>query len=70
VKVDCKVCKSPMEKFDGELTVSLADFERLKAPPVYIRQSVLVCLNCGFAELRVPSREVQSLKTGMATPSS
>lgn len=69
-KVECKICKSPVQRFEGELTVSLADIQRLKIAPVYVRQNVLVCLNCGFAELLVPAQELQSLKTGMAAPGS
>ena len=67
----CKGCKSErLQKFEGELTVSLADLKGLKAPPVYIRPAVCVCLNCGFAELLVPARELQSIKREIATPES
>ena len=67
----CKGCKSErLQKFEGELTVSLADLKGLKAPPVYIRQAVLVCLNCGFAELLVPAKELQSINRGITTPGS
>jgi len=62
--MECRVCKSEsLQKFDGELTASLAD---LKFPPVYICQSVLVCLNCGFAELVVPASDLQLLRSGIA----
>jgi hypothetical protein len=63
--MECRVCKSEsLQKFEGELTASLAD---LKFLPVYICQSVLVCMNCGFAELLVPANDLQLLKRGMAT---
>jgi len=64
--MECKGCKSEsLQKFEGELTVSLADLKGLKAPPVYVRQAVWVCLHCGFAELFIPAQELQSIKTGM-----
>jgi hypothetical protein len=34
--------------------------------PVYICHSVLICLDCGFAELMVPTTELHSLKRGKA----
>jgi len=67
LKMACKACKSEnLQKVDGELTASLPDLKGLKVPPVYVCQSVLVCLDCGFAELVIPSRELQSFKQGRA----
>jgi hypothetical protein len=63
--MQCRVCKSEkLQRLDAELTASLAD---LKFPPIYISQSVLVCLNCGFAELLISGSDLQLLKTRMAT---
>jgi hypothetical protein len=63
----CRACKSEnMQKFEGELTASLPDAKRVNSPPVYICQSVLICLDCGFAELIVPTTELHSLKRGKA----
>jgi hypothetical protein len=63
--MECRVCKSEsIRKFEGELTASFAD---LKFAPVYICQSVLVCMDCGFAELLVPANDLQLLKTRIAT---
>jgi hypothetical protein len=62
--MQCRVCKSEnLRKFEGELTASLAD---LKFPPVYICQSVLLCLNCGFAEMMVPVTDLELLNKRMA----
>jgi hypothetical protein len=63
VKMACKVCKSEnTQKFEGEFTASLPDLKRLKVPPIYVCQSVLVCLDCGFAELVIPPSELQAIK--------
>jgi len=63
----CKACKSEnLQKFEGELTASLTDPKRVRVPPVYVCQSVLVCLDCGFAELIVPASELHSLKRAKA----
>ena len=71
VKMACKVCKSEnTQKFEGELTASLSDVRGLKAPPTYICQSVLVCLDCGFAELVIPTSELRALKDAKAASTS
>lgn len=63
----CKACKSEnLQKLDGELTVSIGNLEALNVSPVYVCQTVLVCLDCGFAELVIPAGELQSLKRAKA----
>ena len=63
----CKACKSEnLQKFEGELTASLPDPKAVSIPPVYVCQSVLICLDCGFAELIVPTSELHALKRGKA----
>jgi hypothetical protein len=65
--MSCKACKSEnLQKLDGELTASLADPKGVRVPPVYVCQSVLVCLDCGFAELIVPMSELNSFKKAKA----
>lgn len=67
----CKVCNSEnLQKLDGELTASLSNLKALKVPPVYICQSLVVCLDCGFAELVIPTTELQSLKKAKAASGS
>ena len=71
VKMECKVCKSEnTQRFEGEFTASLSDLKALKVPPIYVCQSVLVCLDCGFAELVIPTSELQALKKARATAGS
>ena len=61
--MQCKVCKSQnLQRFAGELTASSLDIESVKVEPVYVCQPVLVCTDCGFAELVVPPQELQKLK--------
>lgn len=70
-KMACKVCKSEnTQKFEGELTASLPDLNGLQVPPTYICRSVLVCLDCGFAELVIPTNELQVLKKAKAASAS
>jgi hypothetical protein len=67
MRMPCKACKSEnLQKFEGELTASLPDPRGVSIPPVYVCQSVLICLDCGFAELIVPTSELHALKRGKA----
>lgn len=67
----CKVCNSEnLQKLEGELTASLPSLKGLEVPPIYVCQSVLVCMDCGFTELVIPSAELQSLKKTKAAPGS
>jgi hypothetical protein len=67
----CKVCKSEnLQKLEGELTASLPNLKELEVPPIYVCQSVLVCLDCGFAELVIPTSDLMSLKKAKAAPGS
>lgn len=67
VKMACKVCKSEnTERFEGEFTASLPDLKRLKVRPIYVCQSVLVCLDCGSTELVIPLSELQAIKNAKA----
>jgi hypothetical protein len=65
----CKKCGSnSMEKLKGELTVSYPTIEAIKAPPVYICQDLFVCLDCGLLEVRIPTKELESLKKSKEPP--
>ena len=65
----CKACNSEnLQRMEGELTASLPSLSGLNVPPIYVCQSVLVCLDCGFTELVIPATELLSLKRARATP--
>ena len=65
----CKNCGGVAQpKFNGEMGITLSDLKKIKIPPVYVCSSLLVCMDCGFAELMVPVTELESLR-GMAFPS-
>ncbi len=62
----CSKCASThQQEFQGELTVAFPGKERLNLSPIYVCQKTLVCLNCGYTELVVPSPELEQLKKGM-----
>ena len=59
----CKICASAnLQHLTGELTASLPGMKNLNVSPIYLSQEILVCLDCGFAELLVPPAELQQLK--------
>jgi hypothetical protein len=69
--MQCKACKSAyLQKLEGELTASVPGLDEIKIPPVYVSQNVLVCLDCGFAELLIPASQLELLKTREPAPGS
>ncbi len=69
--MQCKACKSGnLQKLEGELTASLPGLDAIGFPPVYVCQDVLVCLDCGFAELLIPASQLKLLKTREPAPGS
>jgi hypothetical protein len=67
----CKACKSEnLQKLDGELTVCFPGLARANVSPVYVCQDVLICLDCGFAELYIPPQQMNLLKMKGTAPDS
>ena len=59
----CKACQSAnLQTLDGELNLSQPNVKGLKAAPIYVCRSILICLECGYAELVVPADELSLLK--------
>ena len=62
----CKSCGSEKQQyFSGELSVAFLAIEKLKRDPVYVIQKILVCLDCGYVDLIVPSAELEQLRKGI-----
>jgi hypothetical protein len=67
----CRACRSDkVRRLKGELTASCSSLEALKVPPIYVCEDVIVCLDCGFAELVIPAGKLQVLQKGDAAASS
>ena len=62
----CKRCGSIcQQEFSGELSVSFPYIKVVSLRPVYVCQHVLICLDCGFAELMIPEPELENLRRGI-----
>jgi hypothetical protein len=65
--VACKRCGSMnQQKFDGELVASFSGIENINRPPVYVCQSIYICLVCGHTELMVPPAGLKQLRKSAA----
>ena len=63
--MSCKNCASDnLQNLKGELNASFPDMKNLALSPIYVCQEILVCLDCGFTELRLPAAELQQFKRG------
>jgi hypothetical protein len=59
----CRVCASQnVQETEGELTASFPGIADAPVAPVYVCQRVLVCLDCGFAELVIPTIELDQFR--------
>jgi hypothetical protein len=66
----CKACGSEsLIQLEGEVTTSFPRVEHAKAPPIYFSQQLWICLDCGFAELRVPLAQLEVLRKNRTLPS-
>lgn len=62
----CKSCGSEKQQhFLGELSVVSVGIEKLKQAPVFVVQKILVCLDCGYTEIIVPTAELAQLRKGV-----
>ena len=70
-KMPCRACGADnLRKFDADLTASIPNIQGIKDPPVYVCQELLVCLDCGFAEIHIPPTELRLLKKSKEAPGS
>jgi hypothetical protein len=61
----CRSCNSEkLRPFNGEVAIHFPGLKGLKRPIVWVFPNLVVCLNCGFAELTVPEQELRVLATG------
>jgi hypothetical protein len=59
----CSSCQTE-STFNSEIAIHFRGLEGLDKPIVWVFPEIAVCLNCGFAELTVPERELQVLRHG------
>jgi hypothetical protein len=64
----CKVCASDnQQKFPGEMNVGFPGMNRVSLPSIYVSAALLVCLDCGYAEIVIPASRLERLKEGINT---
>jgi hypothetical protein len=63
--VACRKCGGARQKvFNSELTLSDTDIKSVALAPVYVCNKLLVCLECGFAELTISEPDLDNLRKG------
>ena len=61
----CKKCLSEHQtEFDAEMNVHFPGPRGREKAAVLLYPKLLVCLDCGFAELTIPTKELPSLARG------
>ena len=63
----CKQCGAKnQQRFTAEMSCSFPGVENLDKSPVYLCQSIFICLDCGETELTIPAAELAQLKQGLS----
>jgi len=63
IDMPCRICNSErVSTFQGELSASSPRLEDVKKQPIYVCEQLLVCLDCGFSELKIPPGKLEMLK--------
>jgi hypothetical protein len=63
----CNRCGSKNQQMlSAELSCSFPGIENLVKSPVYLCQSIFICLDCGDTELTIPEAELEQLKQGFS----
>jgi hypothetical protein len=66
--VACSVCGSiRQQKFESETTIHFPKLKDIDKHPVVVAAELLVCLNCGKADLVIPSDKLAQLTERKAT---
>lgn len=61
----CKSCQSlHLNIFNSEIAVHFSGIAGLKKPIVWTFPKLIVCMDCGFTEFRLPERELRVLADG------
>ena len=63
--MSCKRCQSGnLKGFNAEMAIHFPGWEGLEKPIVWAFPQLLVCLDCGFVEFRLPGPQLAELDSG------
>ena len=63
----CKSCESTNQReFTGEMGIHFPGLKNIDKPVVWLFPKLVVCLDCGIAELAVAKEELRQLAKGEA----
>jgi hypothetical protein len=61
--MSCKSCQSENQRnFNGEVAIHFPGLKGLDKSIVWVFPTIVVCLNCGFAEFAIPETELRVLR--------
>ena len=63
----CKACGSEkLQNMHGELTATFPLSQGSKLDPVYVCGRVVICMDCGVAQMQIPAEKLERVKGGTA----
>jgi hypothetical protein len=62
IRMICKACQSTHQgEFQAEINIHFSGKENLDKPTVWVFPKLLICLDCGFTEFRIPKPQLEPL---------
>jgi len=62
--MSCPSCQTQSRnEYKSEIAVHFSGRENLNKPHVFLFPTILICMNCGFAEFRVEEKDLRELAT-------
>ena len=63
----CESCGSEnLNRFNGEVAIHFRGLDNLDKPIVWVSPEIIVCMDCGIAQFKVPDAQLSSLEKGNA----
>ena len=63
----CKSCTSENQRdFGAEINIHFPGMQGIDKPAVWAFPKLIICLDCGYTEFKIPDSELRSLAKGAA----
>ena len=63
----CRSCGfDKLNKFGGEVAIHFRGLKNIDKPIVWVFPEIIVCMDCGIAQFKVPDAQLRSLEKGNA----
>ena len=62
----CECGSENLNRFNGEVALHFRGLKNIDEPIVWVFPEIMVCMDCGIAQFKVPDEQLHSLGKGKA----